>query len=75
MVETARDTARAALPVLPAGDRALEVSFEFFPPKTEAMEKNLWTAIERLAPLGPRFFSVTSEYLRLSSNTAGEVFE
>jgi methylenetetrahydrofolate reductase (NADPH) len=37
----------------------LDVSFEFFPPKTEAMEKNLWTVIERLAPMGPRFVSVT----------------
>ena len=35
------------------------VSFEFFPPKTEAMEATLWQAIERLAPLGPRFVSVT----------------
>ncbi len=35
------------------------VSFEFFPPKTEAMEQTLWLAIQRLAPLGPRFVSVT----------------
>ncbi len=35
------------------------VSFEFFPPKTEAMEQTLWQAIQRLAPLGPRFVSVT----------------
>ncbi|MDP6174971.1 MAG: methylenetetrahydrofolate reductase [Rhodospirillales bacterium] len=53
------DTTRTALPVLPAGNRMLDVSFEFFPPKTEAMEKNLWTVIERLAPMGPRFVSVT----------------
>ena len=37
----------------------LKVSFEFFPPKTEAMEKTLWEAVTRLAPLGPAFFSVT----------------
>ncbi len=37
----------------------LGVSFEFFPPKTEKMEEALWTAIGRLAPLGPRFVSVT----------------
>jgi methylenetetrahydrofolate reductase (NADPH) len=36
-----------------------EVSFEFFPPKTEEMEEKLWQAIQRLAPLGPRFVSVT----------------
>ena len=35
------------------------VSFEFFPPKTDAMEQTLWQAIQRLAPLGPRFVSVT----------------
>ncbi len=37
----------------------LSVSFEFFPPKTAAMEKTLWASIERLAPIGPRFVSVT----------------
>lgn len=37
----------------------LAVSFEFFPPKTPAMEKTLWRSIERLAPIGPRFVSVT----------------
>jgi len=37
----------------------LRVSFEFFPPKTEAMEETLWKSIERLAPLGPSFVSVT----------------
>jgi methylenetetrahydrofolate reductase (NADPH) len=35
------------------------VSFEFFPPKDEAMERTLWESIERLAPLSPRFVSVT----------------
>jgi methylenetetrahydrofolate reductase (NADPH) len=38
---------------------ALSVSFEFFPPKTEAMAEQLWRSVERLAPLGPRFVSVT----------------
>jgi methylenetetrahydrofolate reductase (NADPH) len=40
-------------------DRRIRVSFEFFPPKTEEMEKTLWEAIARLAPLGPSFVSVT----------------
>jgi methylenetetrahydrofolate reductase (NADPH) len=35
------------------------VSFEFFPPKTEKMEETLWQSIATLAPLGPRFVSVT----------------
>jgi methylenetetrahydrofolate reductase (NADPH) len=35
------------------------VSFEFFPPKTEDMEKALWDSIERLRPLHPAFVSVT----------------
>lgn len=37
----------------------LNVSFEFFPPKTEKMEKTLWASIQRLAPLQPTFVSVT----------------
>jgi methylenetetrahydrofolate reductase (NADPH) len=35
------------------------LSFEFFPPKTEALEQQLWACIHRLAPLRPRFVSVT----------------
>jgi methylenetetrahydrofolate reductase (NADPH) len=35
------------------------VSFEFFPPNDEAMERTLWASIQRLAPLSPRFVSVT----------------
>jgi len=35
------------------------VSFEFFPPKTEKMEEQLWNAIVELAPLAPNFVSVT----------------
>jgi methylenetetrahydrofolate reductase (NADPH) len=37
----------------------LRVSFEFFPPKTEEMERTLWESIARLAPVGPSFVSVT----------------
>lgn len=37
----------------------LHVSFEFFPPKTEAMNQKLWSSIEKLAPLRPDFVSVT----------------
>ena len=40
-----------------AGD--IDVSFEFFPPKTEAMEKTLWESVETLSPFDPRFVSVT----------------
>ena len=35
------------------------VSFEFSPPKTDKAEEVLWQSIETLAPLGPRFLSVT----------------
>src|SRR5688500_14389000 len=35
------------------------VSFEFFPPADEAMEKTLWESIRYLEPLNPRFVSVT----------------
>ena len=37
----------------------IEVSFEFFPPKNERMNETLWRSVETLAPLGPRFASVT----------------
>jgi methylenetetrahydrofolate reductase (NADPH) len=40
-----------------AGD--VDVSFEFFPPKTEKMEETLWESLQTLSPLGPRFVSVT----------------
>jgi methylenetetrahydrofolate reductase (NADPH) len=40
-------------------ERRIDVSFEFFPPKDEAMEKILWESIERLKPLAPNFVSVT----------------
>ena len=57
-----------ALPVPPHPDREplfatargdIGLSFEFFPPKTEKMADALWQAILTLAPLGPRFVSVT----------------
>ena len=35
------------------------VSFEFFPPGDEAMGQQLWSSIQRLAPLNPSFVSVT----------------
>ena len=35
------------------------ISFEFFPPKSEAAGEKLWQAIGRLAPLRPDFVSVT----------------
>ena len=37
----------------------IQVSFEFFPPKTEKMAETLWESIQTLAPLHPRFVSVT----------------
>lgn len=42
-----------------AKDRPIGVSFEFFPPKTDEMEQQLWGAIKRLEPLSPTFVSVT----------------
>ena len=40
-----------------AGD--IQVSFEFFPPRTEKMEQTLWESVKTLEPLQPRFVSVT----------------
>ena len=37
----------------------IQVSFEFFPPKTQTMAETLWSSIQTLAPLQPRFVSVT----------------
>jgi len=37
----------------------VEVSFEFFPPKTAKAEETLWRAIKRLEPLNPSYVSVT----------------
>jgi methylenetetrahydrofolate reductase (NADPH) len=36
-----------------------KLSFEFFPPKTDALEAQLWSCIRRLEPLCPCFVSVT----------------
>jgi methylenetetrahydrofolate reductase (NADPH) len=37
----------------------VQISFEFFPPKTEAAATRLWQTVERLQPLKPRYVSVT----------------
>src|SRR6201996_7808739 len=42
-----------------AGHKLPAISFEFFPPKTDEVEKSLWESIKRLAPLAPSFVSVT----------------
>jgi methylenetetrahydrofolate reductase (NADPH) len=46
------------IPLSRAGAQ-VQVSFEFFPPKTAEMEAALWDAAARLEPLGPAFVSVT----------------
>lgn len=56
-LEEARRALDAPLFADLAGD--LEVSFEFFPPKTDKMDAALWEAIGTLAPLSPQFVSVT----------------
>jgi methylenetetrahydrofolate reductase (NADPH) len=43
--------------ILGRGD--INVSFEFFPPKSDAMEETLWRSIRRLEPLRPEYVSVT----------------
>ncbi|NND58825.1 MAG: methylenetetrahydrofolate reductase [NAD(P)H], partial [Gammaproteobacteria bacterium] len=37
----------------------LNISFEFFPPKTEKMEQTLWNSVKQLEGLQPNFVSVT----------------
>jgi methylenetetrahydrofolate reductase (NADPH) len=47
------------LPVPGEADAPPALSFEFFPPRTEALENQLWGCIRRLEALRPRFVSVT----------------
>jgi len=47
------------LPARGAAQAPPLLSFEFFPPRTEALEQQLWACIRRLEPLAPRFVSVT----------------
>ena len=51
MLATLSDTAKRA--------ERPRVSFEFFPPRTEKLETQLWESIRKLEPLGPSFVSVT----------------
>ncbi len=56
MHETSRALAAPLFAGLP-GDA--EISFEFFPPKNDKMDAQLWESVTTLAPLAPRFVSVT----------------
>jgi methylenetetrahydrofolate reductase (NADPH) len=47
------------LPAREAAAAPPTLSFEFFPPATEALEQQLWSCIRRLEPLRPAFVSVT----------------
>jgi len=47
------------LPISSPLPRDANVSFEFFPPKTEKMDTKLWECVERLGPLKPQYVSVT----------------
>lgn len=49
----------AGLPAPGCGTAPPALSFEFFPPRTEALEAQLWACVRRLEPLAPRFVSVT----------------
>ncbi len=52
-------SANKPTPTRDSGSVSIEVSFEFFPPADAEMEATLWKSVERLAPLTPRFVSVT----------------
>ena len=43
----------------PPARAAPRISFEFFPPRTPRASMALWDSVQRLAPLGPEFVSVT----------------
>lgn len=48
-----------SLPFIFTESEGVNVSFEFFPPKSENMEDTLWQSINVLAPMKPNFVSVT----------------
>jgi methylenetetrahydrofolate reductase (NADPH) len=55
-----RESERAlAAPLFAGLPGDAEISFEFFPPKSDKMEEQLWESVVTLAPLAPRFVSVT----------------
>ena len=51
------------------GHGDIDVSFEFFPPRTAAMEETLWRSIRRLEPLSPTFISVSTTLLTRAATT------
>lgn len=55
----ARERERHSSPLFAALPGDIDVSFEFFPPKNDAMAQILRESVTTLAPLGPRFVSVT----------------
>jgi len=60
MMMTEWTTAADRSPALPADLLAeVKISFEFFPPKTEAAAARLWQTVEQLMPLRPHYVSVT----------------
>ena len=52
-------TIAADVPIFADIPGDISVSFEFFPPKSEKMEEQLWNAVRTLEPLDPSFVSVT----------------
>jgi len=56
---TIMSTSTTALPLSRPVPTDVKVSFEFFPPKTDAQAESLWETVRRLEPLAPRFVSVT----------------
>jgi methylenetetrahydrofolate reductase (NADPH) len=47
------------MPELKAKENGLKLSFEFFPPKNEDMDAQLWKTVAELKPWAPEFVSVT----------------
>lgn len=48
-----------SIPFLSSENNGVQVSFEFFPPKTLQAEETLWQSLKLLAPIKPEFVSVT----------------
>jgi len=58
-IEQEQRAVRSGLSVAAPLPNDVNVSFEFFPPKTEKMQETLWASLKRLEPLSPQFVSVT----------------
>lgn len=54
-------------------NKNIEISFEFFPPKTKKLKNQFWNNINKISKLKPNFFSVTCSSFSGNPNTTLEI--